>query len=143
MDINTFITRVAGSGGYRGNNSFIQIAQVLRQVIKDMNSSHILYPKGLYVEDSIAEVYVFEMDSVMRFTEASNNINIEFWKYRDIQKLELGTSTRYDHDKKLSILFLNNDVIKLDSEIDTNIHHSYDFAEKLFELFKRLRSFAS
>ncbi|WP_313429845.1 DUF3908 family protein [Siminovitchia terrae] len=101
------------------------------------SESVVFYPKNLFVDNENVEVYFFDNQKVTVFTGKEEASSVKTLYYRQIESVEMEYKDIY-YPSQLTVKFLNGQIIKLNSEVDTNNTWMNRFTKKIEDIFMKL-----
>lgn len=103
------------------------------------NKINIFYPKNMFVQDKDLEIYIFLESKILRgriIDDARIEIKVLFLKGIKDFTCECINEGEYYH--KLTLKFINGEIIELDSMVDTNFSWRNKFEKTIKEIIQNV-----
>ncbi len=103
----------------------------------DPNIINIFYPKNMFVDGKDLEIYIFLESKILRGRVLDNNITeIKILYLKDLKDFICECTFDEEYHHKLTLKFYNDEVIVLDSLVDTNYSWKYKFEKEIKEIIQ-------
>lgn len=105
----------------------------------DPNEINIFYPKNLFIEGSDLEVYILNNSQILRCRIIDEDrIEIKIFFLKDLKDFtcECVKISYEDYYDKLILKFNDNEILILDSSMDTNFSWKTKFEKQIKEIIK-------
>lgn len=106
------------------------------------NKINIFYPKNMFVQDKDLEIYIFLESKILRgriIDDARIEIKVLFLK--DIKDFTCECINEGEYYHKLTLKFINGEIIELDSMVDTNFSWRNKFEKTIKEIIQNFISY--
>ena len=105
----------------------------------DPNKINIFYPKNMFVRDKDLEIYIFLENKILRCRIIDNGrIEIKILFLKDIKDFTCECIYDGEYYHKLTLKFINGEIIVLDSMVDTNFSWRNKFEKKIKEIIQEI-----
>ncbi|MGM0806506.1 MAG: DUF3908 family protein [Bacillota bacterium] len=135
MTLDNFIQYSAQSGRENGNRFLVIVDFIEKYLNKE--DVKVFYPKNLFVDEKLVEIYFFKNDKVVIVKETDFGMKSEIINFNQIRSLTMDYQGEYS-PVTLKIEFNNGVKIELSDQYDTNSVWSNRFTHKIENVFKLL-----
>lgn len=105
----------------------------------DSNKINIFYPKNMFVEDKNLEIYIFLDNKIVRGRVIDEGrIEIKILSLKDIKDFTCEYIKDGEYYHKLTLEFINGEIIELDSMVDTNFSWRNKFEKAIKEIIEKI-----
>lgn len=102
------------------------------------NKINVFYPKNMFVQDKNLEIYIFLESKILRGRIIDDaRIEIKVLSLKDIKDFTCECINDGEYYHKLTLKFINGEIIELDSMVDTNFSWRNKLEKTIKEIMKK------
>lgn len=130
-------------GKLYSNSKEAIVSRILKRAseIVEEKDIKLFYPKNIFVDEKIFELYLFCQDNrIMKISEENDSFIVtNFYNIGNMDKFVLKENYKNDSEKILEIKFKDSESFIFNSYNDTNEYHRRDLADIIEEICKKIK----